>query len=78
MCQVVTNWVGDNGWLVSIDSRYRRFNYLGDVTWCRGRVVEKFVDERGRALVRCAIEAVNHLDEVTATADAVACLPTRG
>ncbi|TMB16877.1 MAG: hypothetical protein E6J71_15505 [Deltaproteobacteria bacterium] len=78
MCHLVTNWVGDDGWLVSIHARYRRFNYLGDVTWCRGRVIEKFTDERGRPLVRCAIEAVNHLDEVTATADAVACLPNRG
>jgi acyl dehydratase len=78
LCHLVTDWMGDDGMLVSIDARYRRFNYLGDVTWVRGKVVEKMTDPRGRKLVRCAVETVNHLDEVTGTADAIVALATRG
>jgi acyl dehydratase len=78
LCHLVTDWMGDDGVLLSVDARYRRFNYLGDVTWVRGKVVEKMTDDRGRKLVRCAVETVNHLDEVTGTADALVALATRG
>jgi acyl dehydratase len=76
LCQVVTDWVGDNGMLATIDARYHRFNFMGDVTWIKGRVTEKF-ERDGRAYARCALEAVNHRDEVTATATAEAELPRR-
>jgi acyl dehydratase len=76
LIHLMTDWVGDDGFLASIDVRYRKFNYMGDATWCRGRVEEKF-ERDGRAMVRCAIECVNHRDEVTATAIAEAELPHR-
>ena len=56
--------------------RYRRFNFMGDVTWCRGKVTEK-LERDGKAYVRCALECVNQRDEVTATATAEAELPRR-
>ncbi len=76
LCCAVTDWIGDAGRLTSIDARYRRFNYMGDVTWVRGRVEEK-LEREDRTLIRCAIECVNHRDEVTATAVAEAELPRR-
>ena len=49
---------------------------MGDVTWVRGQVTDKF-ERDGKAYVRCAVECVNHRDEVTATATAEAELPRR-
>jgi acyl dehydratase len=76
LCHLVTDWIGDDGLLTMIDVQYRRFNFMGDVTWCRGTVTDK-LERGGKAYVRCAIECVNHRDEVTASAVAEAELPRR-
>jgi len=72
----MTNWIGDNGFLTKIEARYRKFNYMGDVTWVRGTVVDK-LERAGDGYVRCALECVNQRNEVTATAAAEAELPRR-
>ena len=72
----MTNWIGDNGFLTKLEARYHKFNYMGDVTWVRGKVIEKS-ERNGDGYVRCALECVNQRDEVTATADAEAELPRR-
>jgi len=76
LIQGVTQWIGDNGFITKIDARYRKFNYMGDVTWVRGQVTDKF-EKDGKGYVRCHVECVNHRDEVTATAEAEAELPKR-
>src|SRR5439155_1052502 len=58
LCHLVTDWIGDDGLLTSIDVRYRRFNFMGDVTWCRGKVTDK-LERDGKAYVRCTLECVN-------------------
>ncbi len=67
LIQVATDWMGDDGHLASIEARYHKFNYMGDVTWLRGTVTDTF-ERDGKGMVKCAIEAVNHRDEVTASA----------
>jgi acyl dehydratase len=74
LIQLVTDWIGDDGFLSLIDVQYRKFNYMGDVTWMRGSVAEK-LERDGKCYVRLAIEAVNHRDEVTAKGVAEAELP---
>ncbi|GIW41945.1 MAG: acyl dehydratase [Candidatus Binatia bacterium] len=76
LCHLVTDWIGDNGFLTRIEVFYKRFNFMGDVTWNRGRVVEKF-ERDGKAYVRCEVECVNQRDEVTAQGVAEAELPRR-
>jgi acyl dehydratase len=76
LIQGVTDWIGDNGFLSRIQARYLKFNFMGDVTRVRGEVTDKF-ERAGKAYVRCAVECVNHRDEVTATAVAEAELPRR-
>ena len=76
LIQGVTDWMGDAGRITRLEARYHKFNYMGDVTWIRGRVADKF-ERDGLALVRCELECVNHRDEVTATATAEAELPRR-
>jgi acyl dehydratase len=76
LIQGVTDWMGDAGRLTRLEARYHKFNYMGDVTWVRGRVADK-LERDGQPLVRCELECVNHRDEVTATATAEAALPRR-
>jgi acyl dehydratase len=74
MIQLVTDWVGDAGRITRIECQYRKFNYMGDATWCRGTVVDKF-EKDGRKMVRLDIDTVNQRDEVTTVATAEAELP---
>jgi len=76
LCQGMTDWIGDDGLLTRIEARYHKFNYMGDVTWVKGQVSDKF-ERDAKAYVRCELQCVNHRDEVTATATALAELPHR-
>ena len=68
--------MGDAGHLVRLECRYLKFNYIGDVTWVRGSVTDKF-ERDGTAYVRCAVDCLNHRDEVTAAGTAEVALPRR-
>src|SRR3990167_651836 len=71
---LVTNWMGDEGFLRRLSVEVRRHNLIGDTTWCRGTVAAKaIVDDR--AEVTLALEAMNQRDEVTARGHAVVGLP---
>ena len=76
LIQVVTDWMGDAGHLARLECRYLKFNYIGDVTWVRGSVTDKF-ERDGTAYVRCAVDCLNHRDEVTAAGTAEVALPRR-
>ena len=67
LMQGATNWMGDDGILRKIEAQYRKFNYMGDVTWIRGEVTGK---ERvgDRNMVTLEVRCENHRDEVTAKA----------
>ena len=77
MGHAVQNWLGDGGFLSFVEARYKKFNYLGDVTWASGKVTEKF-ERDGRKLVKLDLWTTNHRDQVTATAVAEAELASRG
>ena len=77
LIQGMTDWIGDDGALTRIEARYHKFNYMGDVTWVKGKVAEKAVRD-GRGFVTLHVECINHRDEITATATAEAELPRRG
>ena len=38
---LLTNWIGDDGWLAELDLQMRGFNYHGDVHRCTGTVTAK-------------------------------------
>lgn len=76
LIQGMTDWIGDSGRLTHLEAQYRKFNYMGDVTWVKGKVTDVF-ERDGAGFVRCYVECVNHRDEVTATATAEAELPKR-
>lgn len=73
---LVTNWMGNAGFLARLNVQVRRHNLLGDTTWCRGRVAAKALVS-GRGEVTLDLEAVNQRDETIALGQAVVVLPRR-
>ncbi|MCM8737683.1 MaoC family dehydratase N-terminal domain-containing protein [Azospirillum sp. A1-3] len=76
MASLVTNWMGDAGFLKRVRTEMRRFNTMGDTTWCRGRVTRKYIKDR-HALVDIEIRGENQRGELTTPGLATVVLPSR-
>jgi len=76
MCSLVTNWMGDAGVLKRVRTEMRRFNIMGDTTFCKGKVVRKYVKD-GIGLVDIQISGENQRGEVTTPGLATVALPSR-
>lgn len=72
---LLTNWMGDDGFLKNLYAELRRFNILGYTTWCKGRVTRKYV-ENGEHLVDIECWAENQLHEITLPGHATISLPS--
>jgi acyl dehydratase len=59
LVHAVTDWMGDDGFVVSMDSQDRRMNFLGDATWVQGNVARKLVDDQGDHLVELQVWGEN-------------------
>ena len=66
LATLVTNWMGDAGFLKRIKTELRRFNTMGDTQWCKGRVKRKYV-VAGYPLVDIEVWAENQRGELTVT-----------
>jgi acyl dehydratase len=77
LIHLCTDWMGDDGWLWKLDCEFRRFNYVGDTQWLRGRIVRKFLAPADRPAVELALEAVNQRGEATTPGHATILLPSR-
>lgn len=75
--QLMTNWMGDDGFLRKLKVSVRRPNIFGDVSWCRAKVLDKRTEE-GAHLVDLEVYVENQFSEVTARGTAVVQLPSRG
>jgi len=73
--QLMTHWIGDDGFLRALSVRVRRPNIFGDVSRCRATVVDKRIEDRVH-LVDLELSVVNQLDETTATGTATVELPS--
>ena len=76
LTHALTDWMGDDGWLLRLRCQHRRFNYIGDTTWVRGTVVDK-VQADGRNEVHLEVSCWNQRGEQTTPGSAVVLLPTR-
>lgn len=76
LTHALTDWMGDDGWLFKLRCEHRKFNYVGDTTWVRGRVVDK-VQVDGRNEVHLEVSCHNQRGETTTPGTAVVLLPTR-
>ena len=76
MGNLMTNWMGDDGWLKMLSAQVRRFNVEGDVQWYKGTVTDK-QEADGEYSVECEIWAENQRGEITAPGRAIVLLPSR-
>ena len=76
LTHMMTNWIGDEGFLRRVKGESRRFNLHGDTCWVRGKVVAKrrAGDEN---LVDCELWVENQRGELLMPGAAIASLPSR-
>lgn len=77
LIHLLTNWMGDEGWLKKNYAEYRRFVYFSDVVWLKGRVTRKYVDEDGEYCVDIETSGVNQRGEETMPGHSTVVLPSR-
>ncbi len=73
---VLTNWMGDDGFLWKSKTQIRGFNMGGDVTWCKGKVIKKYCDN-GKYCVDIELWCENQRGVVTIPGSATVILPSR-
>jgi acyl dehydratase len=61
---LLTNWMGDDGWLKKSHVEFRRFVYFADVVRLEGKVVGKYIDENGEGCVDIETTAINQRNEM--------------
>jgi hypothetical protein len=74
MSHMLTDWMGDDGFLRRLKIQIRRHNPVGDLVWCRGRVVGKRVED-GKGIVACELWAENQNGELSVKGAAEVELP---
>ncbi len=77
LIHLCTNWMGDDAWLWKLDCEFRRFNFVGDTHWMKGRVVRKYLADGDRPAVDLELEGRNQQDELTTPGHASILLPSR-
>ncbi len=78
MATMLTNWIGDHGFLTELYGEMRRFNMIGDITYCRGQVTERIPGADGTGTIKLNIETRDQRDQQTAKGWAKISLPMRG
>lgn len=88
LVNMITDWIGDEGWLKRFSCQYRGMDYPrrmltmedpveGETWWCKGKVTGKRV-EGDEHLVDCEIWVENGRGERTTPGNATVVLPSRG
>src|SRR2546427_273303 len=72
----ITDWMGDDGWLITQSTEIRKFNYMGDSHVITGEIVDKRIDD-GRCVVDIEMRGTNQRDVVTCPGTATVALPSR-
>jgi acyl dehydratase len=77
LIHLCTDWMGDDAWLWKLDCEFRRFNYVGDTHWMRGRVTRVYRTDHGAGAVDLEVWGENQRGEVTTPGHASIVLPSR-
>jgi hypothetical protein len=77
LIHLCTDWMGDDAWLWKLDCQFRRFNYVGDTHWMRGRVTDRLLAEGDRPAVTLDVWGENQRGETTTPGHATVLLPSR-
>ena len=73
---LLTNWMGDDGFLWKFDAQIRRFVMEGDTTWVKGKVTNKYCND-GKYCVDIDIQNEMQTGAVSVTGGATVILPSR-
>jgi acyl dehydratase len=73
---LLTNWMGDDGFIRRLRAELRRFNMIGDTTWLKGKISTKYKKE-GQKLVDIECWAENQRGEITMPGFATVQLPSK-
>ncbi|MDD5311443.1 MAG: MaoC/PaaZ C-terminal domain-containing protein [Dehalococcoidia bacterium] len=87
LIQMLTDWIGDEGWLKRIQTQFRIMDYPrrmktlvepedGDTLTCKGKVTAKS-EKGGEHLVECEIWLENGKGEITTGGSATVMLPAK-
>jgi hypothetical protein len=76
LCQLINDWAGDASWISSLDAQHRKFNYIGDTTWLKGRVTSK-TQYDDRAEVELEVWCENQRGMITSPAVATVVLASK-
>ena len=77
LIQMLTNWMGNDGWLKRCYARYTGFVFFSDVIWIRGRVTKKYVDVNGEYCVDIVTTAENQRGEEVMPGESTIILPSK-
>jgi hypothetical protein len=72
----MTNWMGDDGFLVRAESKIRRHNPEGDLLFIKGKVTGKY-EKDGNSLIEIEQEALQQDDELSIFGKGVVRLPRK-
>ena len=73
----LTNFAGDDAWIYRIRFEFRRFNYMGDVTWLTGKVTKVAEDDKIGPHMEVEISGSNQRGSENIRASATILLPSR-
>jgi acyl dehydratase len=66
---LITDWMGDDGFLKKLDCQIRRILILGDAIWLRGNVVKKYIEGDEHLVdLKIWVENQDHITIMPATA----------
>lgn len=77
LINLLTNWMGDEGWLKRNYAEYRKFVYFSDVVRFTGKVAKKYIDENGEYCVDIIANGINQRDEEIIPSLSTVILPSK-
>ncbi len=77
LIHLCTDWMGDDAWLWTLDCEFRKFNYVGDTHWMRGRITRKYLADGDRPAVDLELRGDNQRGDTTTPGHATILLPSR-
>jgi acyl dehydratase len=75
--QLLTHWMGDDGWLKRCRAEYRKFFFLSEVLRIKGVIKNKYIDEDGEHCVDIETSATNQRGEEVMPGNATVVLPSK-
>lgn len=74
---LLTNWMGDDGWLKRSSVQYRKFVYHSDVVWLKGKITKKYIDDSDKHCIDIETNAINQRGEEVMPGRATVILASR-